>query len=187
LAAGLLLVVGVALVHLHKVGEQLAALGGIGGLGADGKVLGSDLDLGPASRTQVVIPAGMVRGAAVGGAQHEAAAVADIGQRSGPLLADPPPGASKRIGLPAMDRPPMRSLVRRYSVERLFLHPSTWRVPQWVGVGWGLCGQAARCGAGSGPGSGSGIGGCGRDAGAPRWLAGVGSPEPGWLVGPLSQ
>ena len=29
----------------------------------------------------------------------------------------------------------MRSLVRRYSVERLFLHLSTWRV-QWVGVGW---------------------------------------------------
>jgi hypothetical protein len=40
LAAGLLFVAGVALVHLHKAGEQLAALGGIGGPGADGKVLG---------------------------------------------------------------------------------------------------------------------------------------------------
>jgi hypothetical protein len=50
-----------------------------------------------------------------------------------------------------------------------------------------LCGQAARAGAGSGLGSGSGIGGYGRDEGAPGQLAGVGSPEPGWLVGPLSQ
>src|SRR5215218_5914914 len=72
LAAGLLLVAGVALVHLHKAGKQLAALGGIGGPGADGKALGADLDLGPAGRTQVVVPARMPRGAAVGGTQHEA-------------------------------------------------------------------------------------------------------------------
>jgi hypothetical protein len=64
LAAGLVLVAGVALVHLHKAGEQLAAFGGIGGLGADGKMLGFDLDLGPAGPAQVVIPGGMVRGGA---------------------------------------------------------------------------------------------------------------------------
>jgi hypothetical protein len=62
------LVAGVALVHLHKAGEQLAALGGIGGLGADGKLLGADLELGSAGGAQVVVPGGMVRGAAVGGA-----------------------------------------------------------------------------------------------------------------------
>jgi hypothetical protein len=68
LAAGLLLVVGVALVHLHKAGVQLAALGGIGGLGADSKLLGADLELGSAGPAQVVVPARMPRGAAVGGA-----------------------------------------------------------------------------------------------------------------------
>src|SRR4030095_7731785 len=52
---------------------------------------------------------------------------------------------------------------------------------RWLVGGWGVgCGQAARCGAGCGPGSGSGIGGAG--AGAPGRLAGVRSPEPGWLV-----
>jgi hypothetical protein len=70
-------------------------------------------------------------------------------------------------------------------LTRLSLQPSTWRVP--VGGSAGLCGQAARCGAGSGLGSGSGIGGCGGDTGAPGQLAGVWSPELGWLVGPLSQ
>ena len=59
LAAGLLLVAGVALVHLHKAGEQPAALGGIGGLGADGQLLGADLDLRPAGRAHVVVPARM--------------------------------------------------------------------------------------------------------------------------------
>jgi hypothetical protein len=61
LAAGLVLVAGVALVHLHKAGEQLGALGGIGSLGADGKLLGADLELGSAGGAQVVIPGGMVR------------------------------------------------------------------------------------------------------------------------------
>src|SRR6266511_3733448 len=105
LAAGLLLVVGVALVHLHKAREQLAALAGISGPGADGKVLGADLDLGPAGRRQVVVPARMARGAAVGGTQHEAVAVADVGQRSGPLLAGPPPDAREQPNRAAGDEP----------------------------------------------------------------------------------
>jgi hypothetical protein len=110
----LVLVAGVALVHLHKAGEQPAALGGIGSLGADGNPLGADLDLRPAGRAQVVVPARTPRGAAVGGAQHEAVAVADVGERSGPPLAGPPPGGGEQeMGLPAMNRP----LVRRYSVE----------------------------------------------------------------------
>jgi hypothetical protein len=71
-------------------------------------------------------------------------------------------------------------------LTRLSLRSSMGRVPM-DGCSAGLCGQAARAGDGSGRGSGSGIGGCGRDEGAPGQLAGVRSPEPGWLVGPLSQ
>jgi hypothetical protein len=48
LAAGLVLVGAIALVHFHKAGEQPAALGRVGGPGGDGQVLGADLDLGPA-------------------------------------------------------------------------------------------------------------------------------------------
>jgi hypothetical protein len=65
----------------------------------------------------------------------------------------------------------------------LSLQPVDVAGPRWVSAG--LCGQAARAGAGSRLGSGSGIGGTG--VGAPGRLAGGWVVWPGWLVGPLSQ
>jgi polyketide cyclase/dehydrase/lipid transport protein len=56
-------------------------------------------------------------GAAVGGTQHEAVAVADKGQRSRPVLARPPPGSSKKENRAPGDEPAAdAAVVRRYSV-----------------------------------------------------------------------
>jgi hypothetical protein len=47
----------------------------------------------------------MLRRAAVGGAEHETVAVADIGQRPGPSLAGPPPGGRQQQNRATGDEP----------------------------------------------------------------------------------